>query len=119
MEPTKTRVVKFGRFAVKNAKVKAFKKWLKKARTLKTAELWESAKTKLRDHRDDKLAAKVAIHLCHRYNGEKLKEIGERFGFKESAVSQPSRRLAMEQGKDKKLQDIVNDLVKRLNICNV
>ena len=32
------------------AKVKAFKEWLKKARTLKTAELWETAKAKLRGH---------------------------------------------------------------------
>ena len=91
VEPTKTRVVKFGRFAVQNAKakgkkpetfdflgfthycgtrrdgtgfrmkrvtarkkftakVKAFKEWLKKARTLKTKELWETAKAKLRGH---------------------------------------------------------------------
>lgn len=91
VEPTKTRVVEFGKFAVQNAKtreerpatfdflgfthfcgrsqngkwfrmkrktakkrftakVKAFKEWLKKARTLKTAELWETAKAKLRGH---------------------------------------------------------------------
>jgi len=91
VEPTKTRVMKFGRFAVQNAKakgesletfdflglthycgtrrdgkgfrmkrktarkkftakVKAFKEWLKKARTMRTAELWETAKAKLRGH---------------------------------------------------------------------
>lgn len=91
VEPTKTRVVKFGRFAVQNAaakgekpetfdflgfthycstrrdgkgfrmkrvtarkkfsaKLKAFKEWLKKARTMKTKELWETAKAKLRGH---------------------------------------------------------------------
>ena len=91
VEPTKTRVMEFGKFAVQNAKareerpatfdflgfthycdksqdgkwfrmkrrtskkrftakVKAFKEWLKKARTLKTAELWETAKAKLRGH---------------------------------------------------------------------
>jgi group II intron reverse transcriptase/maturase len=91
VEPTKTRVVKFGRFAVQNAKAKGerpetfdflglthycgtrrdgkgfrmkrvtarkkltaklhvFKEWLKKARTLKTKELWETAKAKLRGH---------------------------------------------------------------------
>jgi RNA-directed DNA polymerase len=32
------------------AKIKAFKEWLKKSRTLKTAELWETAKAKLRGH---------------------------------------------------------------------
>ena len=91
VEPTKTRVMKFGRFAVQNAKakgerpetfdflgfthycgtrrdgksfrmkrktarkkftakVKAFKEWLKKARTMKTADLWETVKAKLRGH---------------------------------------------------------------------
>lgn len=91
VEPSKTRVMEFGKFAVQNAKargekpatfdflgfthycgrsqngkwfrmkrktsrkrftakVKAFKEWLKKARTLKTAELWETAKAKLRGH---------------------------------------------------------------------
>jgi group II intron reverse transcriptase/maturase len=91
VEPTKTRVMEFGKFAVQNAKargerpttfdflgfthfcgrsqngkwfrmkrktakkrftvkLKAFKEWLKKARTLKTAELWETAKAKLRGH---------------------------------------------------------------------
>ncbi len=32
------------------AKLKIFKEWLKKARTLKTSELWEIAKSKLRGH---------------------------------------------------------------------
>lgn len=68
---------------------------------------------------DEKLATKVAIHLCHRYSGAKLKEIGERFGVKESAVSQSSGRFAVEQGKDEQLQNIVTELVKRLNLCNV
>lgn len=91
VEPTKTKVIEFGKFAVQNAKargerpatfdflgfthyccrskdgkwfrmkrktarkrftakVQAFKEWLKKSRTLKTAELWETAKAKLRGH---------------------------------------------------------------------
>ena len=91
VEPTKTRVVKFGRFAVQNAtakgekpetfdflgfthycgtrrdgkgfrmkrmtarkkftaKLKAFKEWLKSARTMKTKELWETAIAKLNGH---------------------------------------------------------------------
>ena len=32
------------------AKVKAFKDWLKSARTMKTADLWETVKAKLRGH---------------------------------------------------------------------
>lgn len=91
VEPTKTKVVEFGRFAVENAarkgmkaetfdflgfthycgksrdgksfrmkrvtarkkftaKLHAFKEWLKKSRTMKTKELWETAKAKLRGH---------------------------------------------------------------------
>jgi RNA-directed DNA polymerase len=91
VEPTKTRVMEFGRYAVQNAKrrgeraetfdflglthycgtrkngkgfrmkrktarkrftakLKAFKEWLRKARTMKTKELWETAKAKLRGH---------------------------------------------------------------------
>lgn len=91
VEPAKTKVMEFGRFAVQNAKargerpatfdflgfthycgtrrdgtgfrmkrtttrkrftakVKAFKEWLKKARTLKTKELWATAQAKLRGH---------------------------------------------------------------------
>lgn len=91
LEPTKTRVVEFGRFAVQNAKgrgeraetfdflglthycgtrkngkgfrmkrvtarkkftakLKDFKEWLRKARTMKTKELWDIARAKLRGH---------------------------------------------------------------------
>ena len=91
VEPTKTKVMEFGRFAVQNAKrrgrraetfdflglthycgtrkdgtgfrmkrvtarkkfiakLKIFKDWLMKARTLETKELWETAKAKLRGH---------------------------------------------------------------------
>ncbi|MFC1523194.1 group II intron reverse transcriptase/maturase [Thermodesulfobacteriota bacterium] len=91
VEPTKTKVMEFGRFALQNAKrrggrvetfdflglthycgtrkdgkgfrmkrvtarkkfiakLKSFKEWLKGARTLKTKELWETAKAKLRGH---------------------------------------------------------------------
>jgi len=91
VEPTKTRVMEFGRFAVEHAakrgtkpetfdflglthycgtsrngkrfrmkrvtarkkfaaKLKAFKEWLKKARTMKTKDLWEIAKAKMRGH---------------------------------------------------------------------
>ena len=91
VEPTKTRALKFGRYAVQNAKakgerpetfdflgfthycgtrrdgtgfrmkrttarkkftakVKAFKDWLKSARTEKAADLWRTVKAKLRGH---------------------------------------------------------------------
>jgi hypothetical protein len=91
VEPTKTKVIEFGRFAIRNAAVKgkkpatfdflgfthycstrrdgtgfrvkrvtaskkftaklaAFKEWLKEARVMKTVELWDVVKAKLRGH---------------------------------------------------------------------
>lgn len=39
------------------------------------------------------LAKRAALYLSHRYSGRSLREIGERFGIGESAVSQASRRF--------------------------
>jgi len=91
VEPSKTKVIEFGRYAASNAakggekpatfdflgfthycgtrrdgtgfrvkritarkkfkaKLAAFKEWLKKVRTMKTAELWDTVKAKLRGH---------------------------------------------------------------------
>lgn len=68
----------------------------------------EMAKNVIAD--DERLAAKAAIYLCHRHSGAKLKEIGERFGVKESAVSQSSRRFAEDIEKDKKLHRVITEL---------
>jgi chromosomal replication initiation ATPase DnaA len=35
----------------------------------------------------------VSIYFCHRYSGARLREIGDRFGMSDAAVSQASRRL--------------------------
>ena len=45
----------------------------------------------------------ASIYLCHKYSGAGLKEIGEKFGTKESAVSQASRRFAEVLERDKDL----------------
>ncbi len=39
-------------------------------------------------------AERIAIHLAHLYNGLKLREIGARFGLKDSGVSEASRRVS-------------------------
>jgi putative transposase len=65
------------------------------------------------------LAAKVAIHLCHKYSGVKLREIGERFGVKDSAVSQASRRFMMELDNHKELKKMVRKVVKNMELSNV
>jgi putative transposase len=63
---------------------------------------------------NERLAKKTAIYLCHRHSGTKLREIGERFEVKESAVSQSSRRFEMVLGNDKELRKVVDKMVKSL-----
>lgn len=62
----------------------------------------------------EKLARKVAIYLCHHLTGETLKQLGERFGLKESAVSQASRRLANRLIEDKALAAQISRLKQSL-----
>lgn len=63
----------------------------------------------------EKLARKVAIYLCHHLTGETLKQIGVRFGLKESAVSQASRRLANRLVEDEPLAAQIARLEKSLS----
>ena len=50
----------------------------------------------------NRVSKNATIYLCHKYSGAGLKEIGEVFGVKESAVSQASRRFAQLE-RDKEL----------------
>jgi histone H3/H4 len=68
---------------------------------------------------NERLAEKAAVYLCHRYSGAKLREIGERFGVKDSAVSQSSRRFKAELDGDKQLRNIVEKLKEKLALSNV
>ena len=68
---------------------------------------------------EERLSTKASIYLCHRYSGVKLKEIGERFGIGESAVSQTSRRFAQQLDKDKALNKVVKEIKEILNLSEV
>lgn len=68
---------------------------------------------------DCKLARKVAMYVCHRYGGGRLKEIGERFGIGDSAVSQATMRLHAESKKDKELGKLLARIRKELDLWNV
>jgi REP element-mobilizing transposase RayT len=68
---------------------------------------------------NDRLAEKAGIYLCHKYSGAKLKEIGERFGIGESAVSQSSRRFAQELGRDEELKKLVDKFGAKLGLSKV
>jgi REP element-mobilizing transposase RayT len=65
---------------------------------------------------DARLEQKACIYLAHLYSGARLKELGEYFGKKESAISQGSRRFAAELANDGKLAKAVVSLEKKLKL---
>ena len=68
---------------------------------------------------DRKMAKRVALYLAHRYSGERLREIGNRFDMSESGVSQASRRFSIQIKKDKRLNGQVKKIGQQLNLSNV
>ncbi len=65
------------------------------------------------------LSEKASIYLCHKYSGVKLKEIGERFGKSQSAVTQASRRFSQMIGKDGNLKKLVEQLERTMKLSYV
>jgi putative transposase len=59
------------------------------------------------------------MYVCHRYGGVKLKEMGERFGIGDSAVSQATTRLHAELKRGKELGKLLARVRKELNLSNV
>jgi putative transposase len=68
---------------------------------------------------EEHAADKVIIYLCHKYSGARLKEIGERFGVGESAVSQISKRFVQKKNDDAEIKKMILALKERLRIVNV
>jgi putative transposase len=68
---------------------------------------------------EEHAADKVIIYLCHKYSGARLKEIGERFGVGESAVSQISKRFVQKMNDDAEIKKMILALKERLRIVNV
>ncbi len=68
---------------------------------------------------DEKMARRAAIHLCHKYSGMRLREIGERFNMRDTAISEASRRFARELDTDGKLRGILERIKVKLKICRM
>lgn len=68
---------------------------------------------------DFSLSKRVQLYLCHRYSGQKLNDIGIHFGIGESAVSQASRRVAMQVDKNKELKKKINKILVNINLSRV
>lgn len=63
-----------------------------------------------------KQARQVGMHICHKYSGERLRELGELFNVGVSAITEASRLLTRKMEKDKTLLDAVNRVKGILNI---
>ncbi len=62
------------------------------------------------------LTRNVSIYFCHRYSGARLREIGERFGLSDAAVSQASRRVRVASEKDATVRSLLERMGKKLGL---
>ena len=62
----------------------------------------------------DELTRSMSIYFCQKHSGAKLKEIGERFGISDAAVSQASRRLVLRAGEDQNLKKVIDSVEESL-----
>lgn len=63
---------------------------------------------------NEKVARQVKLHLCHRYSGRKLREIGSRYGMGLSGVTQASHRIGLKAETDKKLGKLLKRIEKNI-----
>ena len=68
---------------------------------------------------DVALLKRVQIYLCHKFSGQKSKDIGLHFGIGVSGVSQASRRVVLQIKDDKKLKKKVDKLIFDLGLSTV
>ncbi|GFO55452.1 transposase [Geomonas sp. Red276] len=69
--------------------------------------------------KDPELARDIGVYLCHRFSGERLKEIGTHFNLTDSGVGKAHARAAKKIVGDRQLQDKVNEIIKSLGYVNL
>jgi len=63
-----------------------------------------------------KTARQAGMYLCHRYSGEKLREIGKRFAVGPSAVTEASRLFPRRMERDAELGEVIERIKGELGI---
>ncbi|MBK5276694.1 MAG: hypothetical protein JJE30_16820 [Desulfuromonadales bacterium] len=66
---------------------------------------------------DADLVKKASIYMCHRYSGEKLKNIGAIFHLTESGVTRASQRFEMKVESDEGIRKMVTEIRNVLSIA--
>ena len=69
--------------------------------------------------REEGLVKKLSLYFCHRFSGARLREIGERFGMSDAAVTQASRRMRVACETDEALRKLFDGVEERLNLSSV
>jgi REP-associated tyrosine transposase len=64
---------------------------------------------------NEKLARQASIYLCHKYSGMKLREIGDRFNMRDTAISEASRRYIRKMETDEELRRKVEKIKGKLD----
>ena len=68
--------------------------------------------------KDENLAKKASLYFCH-YSGARLREIGERFGLSDAAVTQASRRMRVASENDEALRKRLDEIEVKLKLSVV
>ncbi|BDV43603.1 transposase [Geotalea uraniireducens] len=76
-------------------------------------EILVAAKAGFADN--EKLARQVGIHLCHKFSGLKLREIGDLFDVRDTAISEANRRIVRKLAADGELRKKVERIKSRLD----
>jgi REP element-mobilizing transposase RayT len=63
-----------------------------------------------------KVARQAGMYLCHRYSGEKVREIGSRFAVGPSAITEASRLFTKRMEKDAGLMEVIEKIKRELEI---
>jgi hypothetical protein len=61
----------------------------------------------------------IKLYATHRFSGRKLKEIGKQYGISESGITQASRRIKTQAGKNVLLIRNLKLIEKKLSSSNV
>jgi len=65
---------------------------------------------------DTKFARKASIYFCHRYSGARVREVGERFGMSDAAITQASKRVRVDAEHDAKVRKKLDQVAKKLGV---
>ncbi len=68
---------------------------------------------------DKKVARQAGMYLCHRYSGERIREIGKLYQVSESAITEAARTFPRKMDKNEKLVEEIKKVKAMFKICDL